>query len=96
MATLSVSCAGARLNVQNTTATTMTAMLAMPAQIQATGGRLWVRSTRSSVSTVNWRRVASEPATALGLTPKRVAANASLTASSLRRGTAPEAAASTS
>ena len=59
-ATLGGEVGGVRLNAQNTTATMMTTMVAMPAQIHATGGRDCVRALRS-LSIESWRSVASEP-----------------------------------
>ena len=62
-----------RLTTQTTTAMRIVAMRSTPAQIHATGGLACVRTMRSSSWEESWRRVASDPACACGLTPKSVA-----------------------
>src|SRR5690554_4653750 len=85
---------GLRVDTQKPSATNTAINTVTPAQIHATGGRFWVLTVRSRLSGANCRRVASDPAVALGLTPKRVALKSEL--GSLRVGTSPLAAESRS
>src|SRR5690606_6117371 len=71
-----------------------TAVVTMPPQIQATGGRDWVRTTRSSAPDASWRIAAVEVWPAEGFTPNRAWLKSGVAI--FFAGTAPDAAASSS
>jgi len=81
---------GLSVKTQYRAAPTTTRTRARAPQIQATGGRVWVRGARSSPSAASRRRLAAEACGDVGSTPKSVDAKAS--AAERPSGTLPEAA----